>query len=120
MRVLIVDDDSDTAELTAECLMMDGNVTVQIASNGDAALRAVADFAPDAILLDVELSDGSGLSLAPDLKVLSRGCARIVIFSGTISEYESGPLPPGVDAWLSKPATLDALQACVAGKPYTT
>lgn len=31
MRVLIVDDDSDTAELTAECLMEDGDVTVQIA-----------------------------------------------------------------------------------------
>lgn len=120
MRVLIVDDDAVTAELTAECLMMDGAVTVQIAANGDAALRAIADFAPDAILLDVELCGISGLDLAPDLKVLSRGRARIIIFSGTISEYESGPLPPGVDAWLSKPAHLDELQACISGKPRST
>ncbi|WP_447578311.1 response regulator [Achromobacter kerstersii] len=120
MRVLIVDDDSLTAELTAECLLLDCNVTVQIASNDEDALHAVADFAPDAILLDVELSGVSGLDLAPDLKVVSRGRARVIIFTGTVSKYESGPLPPGVDAWLSKPADLDALRACISGKPCAT
>lgn len=117
MRVLIVDDDAATAELTAECLMLDDAVTVQIAANEDAARRAVADFSPDAILLDVELCGISGLDLAPDLKALSQGRARIIVFSGTVSAYESGPLPPGVDAWLSKPVHLDALQACIAGRP---
>jgi DNA-binding response OmpR family regulator len=116
MRVLIVDDDTETAEITAECLMMDGDVTVQIAGNGNSAVLAVATFAPDAILLDVELSDGSGLDLAVDLKVLTRGHARIIIFSGTISEFQSGPLPVGVDAWLSKPATLDELRASIRGQ----
>lgn len=116
MRVLIVDDDSDTAELTAECLMMDGHATVQVASDGEAALRAVADFAPDTILLDVELRDGSGLDLAIDLKVLSRGRARIVIFSGTVRTANLGSLPPGVDAWLTKPAHIADIQACIAGK----
>jgi len=117
MRVLIVDDDSDTAELTAECLMVDGDVTVQIASNGDAALRAVAEFAPDTILLDVDLRDGCGLDLAIELKVLSRGRARIVIFSGTVPRSAVGSLPPGVDAWLAKPAHLEEILACITGKP---
>ena len=120
MRVLIVDDDVLTAELTAECLMMDDAVTVQIAASDDEALRAVADFSPDAILLDVHLSDTCGLDLAVDLKVLSRGRARVIVFSGSVSEYESGPLPPGVDAWLCKPARLDELQACISGKPRRT
>ncbi|HCQ48830.1 MAG TPA: hypothetical protein DIW53_19530 [Achromobacter sp.] len=117
MRVLIVDDDAATAELTAECLMMDSDITVQIAPDDEAALRATVDFAPDAILLDVQLAGTSGLDLAVDLKVLSRGRARVIVFSGTVSEYESGPLPPGVDAWLSKPAHLDELQACISAKP---
>lgn len=117
MRVLIVDDDSDTAELTAECLKVDGDVTVQIAHNGAAALREVAEFAPDAILLDVELSDASGLDLASDLKTLSRGLARIIVFSGTVPRSDSGYLPPGVDAWLAKPAHLEQIQACISGKP---
>ncbi|CAB3680851.1 response regulator [Achromobacter kerstersii] len=115
MRVLIVEDDSDTAELTAECLMLDSDATVQIASDGEAALRAVADFAPDAILLDVELRDGSGLDLAIELKVLSRGRARIVIFSGTVPRSDLGSLPPGIDGWLAKPAHLEEIQACIKG-----
>ncbi|WP_434642662.1 response regulator transcription factor [Achromobacter piechaudii] len=117
MRVLIVDDDAATAELTAECLMMNRDIIVQIALDDGAALRATVDFAPDAILLDVQLAGTSGLDLAVDLKVLSRGRARIIVFSGTVSEYESGPLPPGVDAWLSKPAHLDELHACISAKP---
>lgn len=121
MRILIVDDDSDTAELTAECLMVDGDVTVQIASNGDTALRAVADFAPDAILLDVDLRGGSGLDLAPELKKLCPGREpRIIIFSGTVPRSNFGSLPVGVDAWLGKPAHLAEIQACLTGKLDST
>ncbi|CAB3711263.1 response regulator [Achromobacter kerstersii] len=116
MRVLIVDDDSDTAELTAECLMVDGDVTVQIAHNGAAALREVAEFSPDAILLDVELSDASGLDLASDLKTL-RGLARIIVFSGTVPRSDSGYLPPGVDAWLAKPAHLEQFKPVFQESP---
>ncbi|QYJ20194.1 response regulator [Achromobacter sp. LC458] len=121
MRVLIVDDDSDTAELTAECLMVDGDVTVQVVSNGDAALRAVANFAPDAILLDVDLRGESGLDLAPELKRLCPGGEpRIIVFSGTVPRLNFGSLPAGVDAWLAKPAHLAEIQACITGKPHST
>lgn len=120
MRVLIIDDDSDFAELTAECLRVDEDVAVQTASNGDAALRAAAEFSPDAILLNVELSDGSGLDLASDLKALSRGRARIIVLSGNVPKYNFGYLPPGVDAWLTKPAYLADIQACITGMPYFT
>jgi DNA-binding response OmpR family regulator len=118
MRVLIVDDDSGTAELTAECLMVDEGVTVQVVSTGNAALRAVAAFAPDAILLDVQLCDASGLDLAPDLQTLSRGHARIIVFSGNVPNFNFGYLPPGVDCWLTKPARLADIQACIRGEPY--
>ena len=117
MRVLIVDDDLSTAELTAECLMLHEDVTVQIVSTGEAALRSVAVNVPDAILLDVELSEGSGLDLAPDLHTLSRGRVRIIVFSGNVPNSDFGCLPPGVDCWLTKPASLADLQACIRGKP---
>lgn len=118
MRVLIVDDDSDTAELTAECLMIMSEVSVQIASTGAAALLAVAHCPPDTILLDVDLRGESGLDLAPELKKLCPGQEpRIIIFSGTVPRSNSGALPPGVDAWLAKPAHLEEIQACITGKP---
>jgi len=114
MRILIVDDDSASAQLTAECLKMDSEVTVQIACDGAGALRIAREFAPDVVLLDVKLSDISGLDLAAQLKAMSRAIPmRIIIFSGTTNESITGNLPTGVDAWLTKPAHLAAVFECV-------
>lgn len=113
MRILIVDDDTVSADLTAECLRMEPNVCVQIARDGVAALRMISEFGPDAVLLDIELPDASGLDLAPQLKALNPVTpARIIIFSGSVRESASGTLPTGVDAWLTKPAHLEDLLAC--------
>lgn len=114
MRVLIVDDDSMTAELTAECLTMDSSVSVRTVGDGASALRVVSEFTPDVILLDVELPDVSGLELAPQLKVACCECTpRVIIFSGSVPEAEPNFLPAGVDAWLTKPAHLDQLLDCI-------
>jgi len=112
MRILIVDDATVSAELTAECLMMEPGVSVQIAGDGATALRTMAEFQPDAVLLDVDLPDASGLDLAPQLKAMNEGRSpRIIIFSGSVRKSTLGFLPDGVDAWLTKPAHLDELLA---------
>ena len=67
MRILIIDDDNLSAELTGECLMMDANVSVHIAADGASALKAIQSFVPDVILLDIHLPDISGIELAPQL-----------------------------------------------------
>lgn len=114
MRILIIDDDSTSAELTAECLMMEPGVSVRVAGDGATGLHAAVEFVPDTILLDVDLPDASGLELAPQLKALRPGRApRIVIFSGSVRESDPRFLPEGVDAWLTKPAHLDVLLDCV-------
>lgn len=110
MRILFVDDDSTTAELTAECLTMDRAVSVRTAGDGATALRSALEFEPDVVLLDVELPDISGLDLAPRLKVACRRHApRIVIFSGSVLDADPDSLPYCVDACLTKPAHLEAL-----------
>ncbi|MDF2863655.1 MAG: hypothetical protein K0S02_3927 [Achromobacter mucicolens] len=114
MRILIVDDDRASAQLTAECLKMDSEVTVQIACDGAGALRIAREFAPNAILLDVKLSGVSGLDLAMQLKAACPEIpARIIIFSGSVPDGEPGLLPEGVDAWLAKPAHLSTLFECI-------
>lgn len=118
MRILIVDDATISAELTAECLMMEPDVSVQIAGDGATALRTMAEFQPDAVLLDVDLPDASGLDLAPQLKAMNEGrLPRIIIFSGSVRQCAPSLLPAGVDAWLTKPAHLDELLACIFGAP---
>ncbi|MDH0092731.1 response regulator [Achromobacter mucicolens] len=108
-----MDDDSTTADLTAECLMMDQSVSVRTAGDGATALRTMNEFAPDVVLLDVELPDASGLELAPQLKNAGQGRTRIIIFSGSVPKSDTAPLPYGVDVWLTKPAHLDELLDCI-------
>lgn len=118
MRILIIDDDTLSAELTGECLMMDADVSVQIASDGASALQAVPSFSPDVILLDVHLPDISGLELAGQLKVLSpTPDMRIIILSGSVHDDGMTNCPEGVSAWLEKPVHIDTLLEYVARKP---
>lgn len=116
MRVLIIDDDQLSAEMTAECLMMYDSVSVKIAGDGASALRLVREFAPELIFLDVHLPDASGVALAPQLKAESSSPAvQIVILSGT-AHRDSTEYPEGIDAWLDKPVKIDTLLAFVSRK----
>lgn len=114
MRILIVDDDQLTAELTAECLAMDADVSAHIAIDGASAVSLVAQIAPDVVLLDVELPDVSGLELASALKDISPNAdMRIIILSGNVRDDGMSNNPPGVSAWLEKPVHIDVLQKCI-------
>lgn len=109
MRILVVDDDSSTAELIAECLTLESGATVEIARSGSEALRACRAFRPETVLLDVELPDISGLELAGQISALCPD-ARIVVLSGLVSEHGTKNPPPGVEAYLVKPIDFDVLQ----------
>lgn len=118
MRILIVDDDSLSAELTAECLMMDADVSIEIASDGASALNVVGSFAPDLILLDVHLPDVSGIELVAPLRAsCPTSGVRIIILSGSVRDDAVTTCPEGVSAWLEKPVHIDTLLECVSGKP---
>ena len=72
-RLLVVDDEPRTAELTAELLRRAG-YAVEIAGSGTEALRSVRAGAPDLMLLDYEMPDME----APEvLDVLRSGADRI-------------------------------------------
>ena len=114
MRVLIVDDNSTTAELTAECLMLDPGVSARTAGDGATALRVLTEFDPDVILLDLELPDEPGLELAPRFKEVNPEHApRIIVFTGS-AQGDGRSLPNGIDAWLTKPVNLDTLLDCIS------
>jgi len=108
MRVLIVDDDSSTAELIAECLLTESDISVKTVGDARTALSVSSEFNPDVVLLDVELPDASGLVLAGQLRALSPH-ARIIVLSGLSSSHGMDNLPPDVDAYLVKPVDFDVL-----------
>jgi CheY-like chemotaxis protein len=67
---LVVDDDPEFRELAGRLLAAVGLSVVGEAGGVTAALEAAVRLEPSAVLLDVELPDGDGITLARDLAAL--------------------------------------------------
>ena len=67
LRVLVVDDSEDTAEMMTALLEMDGH-EIQVAHSGPAALETAAAFRPDVVLLDIGLPGLDGYQVAQRLR----------------------------------------------------
>jgi CheY-like chemotaxis protein len=68
--VLVVDDDPVFRDLARRVLDAEGLVVVAEAESLETALEAVRSLRPDAALVDMELPDGDGLTLARRLSAL--------------------------------------------------
>lgn len=66
LRVVIADDERDTL-VTLGILLRSEGVDVRLTSKGAEVETAVAEFHPDAVLLDIGMPDRSGLQVALDL-----------------------------------------------------
>lgn len=65
--LLLIDDDIELCELLASWLSQEG-FQVSACHDGNSARLALANQAPDAVILDVMLPDGSGLELLKQLR----------------------------------------------------
>jgi DNA-binding NarL/FixJ family response regulator len=85
-RVLIVDDHEPFRAVARELLEGAGYVVAGEAADGAEALAAVAADQPDAVLLDVQLPDRDGFSVATVLTV-EGGPAVVLISSREADDY---------------------------------
>ena len=109
MRVLIVEDAPDEAELFADLIAHQGHDPI-VAASAEAALESLATASPDAVLLDLVLPGMSGLEF---LKVLAARRQRlpVVAISGLASEDQARQcLALGAVEFLPKPLTVDQLE----------
>ncbi len=117
MRVLIVDDDEDSAIVMAEALELKGHVT---ATSFDAAktLEVVSRFSPDVILLDIGLPIVNGYELAQRLRQMPElGSARLFAVTGYSQEsYRKRAMDCGFDQHITKPIELEALDSLIRRK----
>lgn len=67
LRVLVVEDDRDTADSTAVLLRLSGH-TAEIAADGQTALKVAAVNPPDVVLLDLGLPGMDGWEVARRLR----------------------------------------------------
>ena len=108
-RLLVVEDDAGIAKLLQHNLAIDG-FDVRLASTAHDAMRQCQDFAPDLVLLDIQLPDGNGFELC---RVLRQGGRRPVIFvsaRGQRADKVRG-LDLGADDYVTKPFDIEELVA---------
>src|SRR2546425_2023550 len=114
-HVLIVEDEPDIAGLIKHTLERSGDADARIVSSGDAALKAVADRAPDLIILDLNLPVIGGLEVCRILRSRADGpqVPIIMLTARTSEDDRVSGLDHGADDYVTKPFSLRELSARV-------
>jgi CheY-like chemotaxis protein len=115
-RILVVEDDEDSALLLAETLG-DHGFAVEVAHDGASALEKAAEFKPDIGVLDVGLPDMDGYQLAGKLRALEGLPAnlRLIALTGYGGDEErKRSKAAGFDVHLVKPVLPDTLAAAIS------
>jgi CheY-like chemotaxis protein len=112
LRILIVDDHEDSAEMLSMLLAGKGHTTRQ-ALDGTAALAVAAAFMPHVGLLDLSLPGMSGYELAQQLRAVpGLSHIRLVAVTGHGSDaHRARARAAGFTEHLLKPVDLEAIDA---------
>jgi DNA-binding response OmpR family regulator len=110
IRVLVVDDDPRLVMAMSDVLSAEGYET-KTAHNGEVAIRQLAAFSPDVMLLDMEMPKMDGFDVLRWLK--ANGVTVPVVIASNNDDVEATAL--GAVAKLPKPFDLDQLLAALAG-----
>lgn len=115
-RVLVVDDEADSADSLAEILELHGHEALAV-GDGPAAIEAATTFRPDVVLLDLGLPNMDGYEVAQRLRELpGRGADGMVLVALTGYQKDGERLTEaGFDHHLIKPPDMPQLLAWLAG-----
>ncbi len=113
-RVLVVEDDEDTANILCNLLGQEG-IECDIALDMASAKALLARNRYMAITLDIRLGVDSGLSLLQDLRNSGRQRPPVIVISGCVDEtrLSLNGSAVGIVDWLDKPVDVARLRAAV-------
>ncbi|MDH6117941.1 response regulator transcription factor [Kitasatospora sp. GAS204B] len=110
LRVLVVEDDPEVRAAVEDGLAVEG-YAVRGAADGLAALSELADWQPDAMVLDLLMPVLDGLAVCRRLRALGDRTPILVLTArDSVSDRVDG-LDAGADDYLVKPFALDELTA---------
>jgi signal transduction histidine kinase/CheY-like chemotaxis protein len=112
LRVMIVDDNADAADMLSTLIDMVGHTT-RVANDGRSALALAAEFLPDVAFLDIGMPGMNGYQLAENLRRMP-GTDRLILIALTgwgDPGARARSKEAGFDHHLIKPTDLEVVQA---------
>nr|WP_202889946.1 response regulator transcription factor [Actinopolymorpha rutila] len=110
VRILVVDDDQGVRDSLRRSLVFNG-YDVDLAENGEQALRRVAASSPDAVVLDVMMPRLDGIATCRALRATGNDVPVLVLTARDAVADRVAGLDAGADDYLSKPFALEELLA---------
>jgi CheY-like chemotaxis protein len=108
-RILVVDDNTDAANMLEIFLSME-NHEVRTAFNGHDAIQAAAEFQPDTVILDIGLPDIDGYEVAKRLRQSSPDICLIALSGWGQDEDRRRSNEAGFNHHLVKPVNIEELK----------
>jgi PAS domain S-box-containing protein len=115
-RVLIVDDNEDSAESMAVLLRLHGH-EVRLAYDGLSALEEAQAFCPELIFLDLDLPKIDGYEVARRLPPAMKGVTLVAMTGYGQEEDRQRTQEAGFNLHLVKPVDFDMLQGLLSSLP---
>jgi DNA-binding response OmpR family regulator len=112
-KILIVEDNADLVEILEQLLSVEYDV--RTARRGEDGVTLATSFRPDVVILDMQLPQMQGVEAGRWIKRELDSVRILVLTAVTGAEDEQAIMASGCcDAYMSKPAPLDAIRAAVS------
>ncbi len=114
LKVFIADDSQLIAEMLTELLTDPGRIeVVGVGGTEQAAIESIRSMKPDVVVLDLQLSAGSGTNVIRVVRASSdlAGTKLMVTSNHTAPQLKAGCLELGADAYFDKVKELGDLSA---------
>ena len=114
LRVLVVDDEPNLAELLTSALRYEG-WDVSTALDGQSAVRLARENLPDVIVLDIMLGDIDGIEVLRRIRQQQDGVPVLFLTARDSVEDRVAGLTAGGDDYVTKPFSLEEVVARLRG-----
>jgi len=109
-RVLIVDSSKLMRRLISETLAEDGWATVGEANDDKETIKLFAELHPDAVTLDVLMSNGQGMEALKAILQIDPQAKVVVVSALTQTKLISEAIRAGAEDFIAKPFMPEQLQ----------
>ena len=111
LKILIADDGRNAADVMGLFFGMEGHET-KVVYDGRAAVKAVRDFEPDVVVMDLNMPCMDGLEAARSIRAMDpdRSIRMFACSGGSPETDRRRAIDAGFDGHLAKPVTPDMLR----------